>query len=56
MGTIETQKNFFHDQIQEIKQYLQNCAPEDRNAAVMKWIDENAADYRNNWEEEHCML
>ena len=51
MSLNKNNSHFLRDQLQEILQYLQQHQHDNRNEAILQWIEKNAQAYRENWDE-----
>ncbi|MBF0278239.1 MAG: hypothetical protein HQM13_10625 [SAR324 cluster bacterium] len=45
------QDRFIQSQINEIRRYVEQYPNENPNKVVLRWIEERASKYRENWEE-----
>ena len=50
---IRREEHFILAQLQEIHHYLEQHRGENPNIVIMKWIEQNAAKYRQSWEDQH---
>lgn len=44
------QQRFIQSQINEIRRYVEQYPNENPNAVILRWIEERASEFRENWE------
>ncbi len=45
-------ENFLQEQVKAIREYVKDCAPEERQARALEWVEKHARGYRDRWTQE----